>query len=366
MRAAVERHLRAGDRPHAERLRRVRELERAVDAVVVGERERLVSELRRARRELLRLRRAVEERVRRVRVELDVTGHLGCRKMVEIGEGERHLRQPEARRHAPRGHRAARRGRRARRSRLGKFVAARPCTARRGAVRLRGRAHAPARGSRASRSARDLGVRPARDRAHVRGDGRRAGAVPRPPRSGLGLRRLRPWRRRARVRPASRAGCRRRATPGSSSSAERAEPRATTITDRPERRATVLVDDRRAHDLRVRTTARASAARRGTSIASTRTRSSSSTGSSRSTCATARTRCRRARSSSSRPASCTASTTTRRAHTRCLQLPHAVVRLRRLHARAEPRLRPVRPARGRWRRPGGRCRRAALAVTWPA
>ena len=56
----------ACDRPHAERLRRVRELERAVDAVVVCERERLVPELGSARRELLRLRRAVEERVRRV------------------------------------------------------------------------------------------------------------------------------------------------------------------------------------------------------------------------------------------------------------------------------------------------------------
>ena len=123
VRAAVERDLRAGDRPHAERLRRVRELERAVDAVVVGERERLVSELRRARRELLRLRRAVEERVRRVAVELDVAGHLGCGNMVEIGEGERHLRRAEARRDAPRGHRAARRGRGARRTRLGKDAA---------------------------------------------------------------------------------------------------------------------------------------------------------------------------------------------------------------------------------------------------
>ena len=36
--------------------------------------------------------------------------------------------------------------------------------------------------------------------------------------------------------------------------------------------------------------------------------------------------------------------------TRAFQLPHAVVRLRRLHARAEPRLRPARPARGRRRR----------------
>ena len=75
VRAAVERHLRAGDRPHAERLRRVRELEGAVDAVVVGERERLVPELGRAGGELLGLRRPVEERVGRVAVQLDVPGH---------------------------------------------------------------------------------------------------------------------------------------------------------------------------------------------------------------------------------------------------------------------------------------------------
>ena len=86
--AAVERHLGTRDRPHAEELRRVRELERAVDAVVVGERERLVSELGRTRRELLRLRRAVEERVRGVAVQLDVPDHLGCWHVVEIGEGE--------------------------------------------------------------------------------------------------------------------------------------------------------------------------------------------------------------------------------------------------------------------------------------
>ena len=72
VRAALERHLRAGDRPDAERLRRVRELERAVDPVVVGERERLVAELGRAKRQLLRQRRTVEEGVRRMRVELDV------------------------------------------------------------------------------------------------------------------------------------------------------------------------------------------------------------------------------------------------------------------------------------------------------
>ena len=74
-RAYGECYLRTGDRPHAERLRRVCELERAVDAVVVGERERLVPELRRAGRELLRLRRAVEKAVRGMRVELHVPGH---------------------------------------------------------------------------------------------------------------------------------------------------------------------------------------------------------------------------------------------------------------------------------------------------
>ena len=50
----ADRDLGAGDRPDAEVLRGVRELERAVDAVMVGERQRLVAELGRARRELLR------------------------------------------------------------------------------------------------------------------------------------------------------------------------------------------------------------------------------------------------------------------------------------------------------------------------
>ncbi len=67
-----DRHLRAGDRADAEVLRRVRELERAVDAVVVGERERVVAELGGAGGELLGQRGAVEERVRRVRMQLDV------------------------------------------------------------------------------------------------------------------------------------------------------------------------------------------------------------------------------------------------------------------------------------------------------
>ncbi len=53
--AAVECDLRARDRADADELGRVRELERPVDAVVVGERERLVAELRRAQGELLRV-----------------------------------------------------------------------------------------------------------------------------------------------------------------------------------------------------------------------------------------------------------------------------------------------------------------------
>ena len=57
-------HLGARDRPDAEVLRRVGELERAVDPVMVRECERLVAELGRAQRELLRVRRAVEERIR--------------------------------------------------------------------------------------------------------------------------------------------------------------------------------------------------------------------------------------------------------------------------------------------------------------
>ncbi len=51
--AAVQGHLGAGDRADADELRRVRQLERAVDAVVVGERNRLVAELRSPQRQLL-------------------------------------------------------------------------------------------------------------------------------------------------------------------------------------------------------------------------------------------------------------------------------------------------------------------------
>jgi hypothetical protein len=64
VRAVGQRYLRAGDRPDAEGFRRVRELERAVDPVVVGQRERFVTELGRARRQLLRQRGAVQERIR--------------------------------------------------------------------------------------------------------------------------------------------------------------------------------------------------------------------------------------------------------------------------------------------------------------
>ncbi len=69
---AFEGDLGACDRPEADVLRGVRELERAVDAVVIGEGERRIAELHRPRDELLRMRGAVEEGVRRVAVELDV------------------------------------------------------------------------------------------------------------------------------------------------------------------------------------------------------------------------------------------------------------------------------------------------------
>ena len=55
VRSPVERHLCTGDRANAEVLGRVRELERAVDPVVVGQRERRVAELGRPRRKLLGL-----------------------------------------------------------------------------------------------------------------------------------------------------------------------------------------------------------------------------------------------------------------------------------------------------------------------
>jgi len=63
VRATVEGQLRAGDRPDVEVLGRVGELERAADAVVVGQRQRLIAELRRTDSQLFGLRGAVEERI---------------------------------------------------------------------------------------------------------------------------------------------------------------------------------------------------------------------------------------------------------------------------------------------------------------
>ncbi len=63
VRPVGERHFGARDRTHPECLRRLGKLERAVDPVVVGQRERTVAELGRADRELLRQRSAVEERI---------------------------------------------------------------------------------------------------------------------------------------------------------------------------------------------------------------------------------------------------------------------------------------------------------------
>jgi hypothetical protein len=72
VRAVGESQLGAGNGAHAEMLGRVRELERAVDPVVVGECECGIAELGGADCELLRQRRSVEERVRRVGVQLHV------------------------------------------------------------------------------------------------------------------------------------------------------------------------------------------------------------------------------------------------------------------------------------------------------
>jgi hypothetical protein len=72
VRAVTQGDLGAGERAQAERLRGVGKLERAVEAVVVGEREDVVAELGGAGGELLGQGGAVEEGVGGVRVELDV------------------------------------------------------------------------------------------------------------------------------------------------------------------------------------------------------------------------------------------------------------------------------------------------------
>ena len=308
VRTSVERDLRAGDRPHAERLRRVRELERAVDAVVVGERERLVPELRRPRRELLRLRRAVQERVRRVSSAARRSPPLGCRKMVEIGTGEVIFGSPK----------------------LDVMLLA--DIEQLAAVEVRS---APGWGNSSphvhARHAEALYVFEGEltlqleDRAHsigpetwafvphgithafeVSGDGRRgsSSSTPRPRASATTSAAMQPP---SIFCPRSTPS---RAIPVSSSSVERAARKATTS-------PTARIDEPRSSSSPrssrspSSTTGRASAVRRGTSIASMRTHSSSSTASSRSTCTTARGHFPGARSSSSHRASCTASTTTR-------------------------------------------------------
>ena len=90
VRVVGERHFGTRDRTHAEVLGRVRELERAVDAVVVGQRERRIAELGRPHGELLRQRRSVEERVGRVRVQFDVR-HLSF-ALPQLARGRRTLR----------------------------------------------------------------------------------------------------------------------------------------------------------------------------------------------------------------------------------------------------------------------------------
>src|SRR5437899_12697482 len=62
----------AGDRLETELFRFLRERHRAVQPVVVGERERGVAELRRGERKLLGARGVVEERESGVAVELDI------------------------------------------------------------------------------------------------------------------------------------------------------------------------------------------------------------------------------------------------------------------------------------------------------
>ena len=72
VRAVGEGDLGAGDGTDPDRSGRVGELERAVDTVVVGERERGIAELGGTDGELFGQRRPVEEAVGGVRVQLDV------------------------------------------------------------------------------------------------------------------------------------------------------------------------------------------------------------------------------------------------------------------------------------------------------
>ena len=133
VRATVERDLGASDRSHAERLRGVRELERAVDAVVIGERERLVPELCGTCREAPPAATPHPGRVRGMAVQLDVARHLSAGTWSRSVQARSSSRR-KARRHAPRRPRAACGGRRTRRSRMGDDAASRARPTRRGAV----------------------------------------------------------------------------------------------------------------------------------------------------------------------------------------------------------------------------------------
>ena len=77
VRTVLERHLGPGDRLHAESLGSVREFERAIDAVVVGQSEGRIAELGGADEQLLGQRGAVEERVGTVAMKLDIGHRIG-------------------------------------------------------------------------------------------------------------------------------------------------------------------------------------------------------------------------------------------------------------------------------------------------
>ncbi len=74
VRSVGERHLGAGDRLETERLRRLRERHRAVQAVAIGEGEGLIAELVGGRDEILGERGTVEKRESGVAVQLGVHG----------------------------------------------------------------------------------------------------------------------------------------------------------------------------------------------------------------------------------------------------------------------------------------------------
>jgi hypothetical protein len=72
--AVIQRQLGAGDGSDAGRARRPREFHRAMESIVIGDRQRSVAEIGGLPDDLLRQRRAIEEGERGVEVELDVGG----------------------------------------------------------------------------------------------------------------------------------------------------------------------------------------------------------------------------------------------------------------------------------------------------